>query len=184
MITAEAFVANFRGEPVPTELHHLVGFDASAENWYCEGFELRLAHGDELSSWSDEPTFAEKLYVFAEANASGSLYAIWRAEPNASLGESPVVVFGDEGGIQVVTRNVRELLQVLTFDSEPMVGSDGVTFYKGDDHEPSEESDRYRRWLSEELGLEPVMDPAPIVSRAQQEYGPALARWLQPYVPE
>jgi hypothetical protein len=176
--------ANFRGEPVPAELRRLVAFDESAEGWYCEGFELRDAQGDELSSWSVEPAFAERLYVFAQANGSGSLYAIWRADPAAGLGESPVVVFGDEGGIHVAAGNLRDLLQILTFDSEPMVDHDGVSFYKGDDHEPSEDSDRYREWLSSEFGLEPVADPEPIVSRAQQEHGPAFARWLQLYVPE
>ena len=70
--------------------------------------------------------------------------------------------------------------------STPSRGSPttGSPFYKSDDHEPSEDSGRYRRWLSEELGLEPVMDPGPIVVGAQQEYGPAFAHWLQLYVPE
>lgn len=181
---AEAFGANFRGEPVPTELHHLVAFDDIAEGWYCQGFELSVAHGNELWSWSDEPAFGERLYVFAEANGSGSLYAIWRAEPAASLGESPIVVFGNEGGVHVVTRNVPELLQILTFDAEPMVSYEGVSFYREDEQERSEDSRRYERWLAEELGLQPVIDPAPIVSRAQQEYGPAFAHWLQLYLPE
>lgn len=187
MNPAEEFAANFRGEPVPPELERLLAFDLSTDAPYSDGFELLGTNGEELSSWSDDPAFVERLFVFAEASASGSLYAIWWADPRASLADSPVVVFGDEGGAHVVAANVPELLELLTFDSEPMVSWDEVSFYKDeddDDEEPSEEGDRYVQWLAGELGLEPVTDPTPIVERAQGDYGEAFRSWIAPFTPE
>jgi len=182
---AEELAANFRGEPVPPELARLVAFDVSAENPYAEGFELLGTNGEELASWSDDPAFAERLFVFAQATSSGSLYAIWRADPRAALADSPVVIFGDEGGAHVVAGNVPELLQLLTFDAEPAVDWDEVSLFKDyDGYEPSDESDRYAQWLSDELGLDPVTDPDAIVARSQANYGEAFSRWMAPYLPE
>jgi hypothetical protein len=185
MNPAEEFAANFRGEPVPPELARLLAFDLSTEAPYSDGFELLGTNGEELASWSDDPAFVKRLFVFAEASASGSLYAIWRADPRATVADSPVVIFGDEGGAHVVAANVPELLELLTFDAEPMASWDEVHFYRDDDdYEPSGERDRYMQWLSEELGLDPVADPAAVVARAQVEYGEAFSSWLAAYVPE
>lgn len=185
MDPAEAFAANFRGEPVPPELARLVAFEASTDGaYFSEGFELLVSDGELLATWSEEPAFTERLYVFAEANASGSQYAIWRADDRAALADSPVVVFGDEGGAHVVAGNVPELLELLTFDSEPMVTSDDLFFDKDDDDEPSDEHDRYVEWLAEELGLEPVTDADAVVARAQADYGKAFSDWIAPYTPE
>lgn len=185
MDPAEAFAANFRGEPVPPELARLVTFELSADGAYSDGFELLVSDGQLLATWSEDPAFTERLYIFGEANASGSQYAIWRADPAAALADSPVVVFGDEGGAHVVAGNVPELLELLTWDTEPMVDWDDVSFYKDeDDYEPSDEHERYVEWLAEELGLEPVTDARAVVARAQADYGDAFARWIEPFTPE
>ncbi|MET7465682.1 hypothetical protein [Nonomuraea sp. NPDC005501] len=47
---------------------------------------------------------------FAQANSSGSMYAIWRKDDRADLATPPVVALGDEGGIHLVARDVRELI--------------------------------------------------------------------------
>ena len=55
---------------------------------------------------------------FAQANGSGSVYALWRVDDREDLGALPVVVLGSEGGFHVVARNLAELLQLLGFDAE------------------------------------------------------------------
>ncbi len=60
--------------------------------------------------------------------------------------------------MHVVAENLRALLRLLTFDAEPMIDWDGVTFYKSDDHKPSQRASLYAAWLQREFGLAPVTD--------------------------
>ena len=99
---------------------------------FADGFAL-LEYGDTsgVVGWSADPEFTAKLVPFAQANGSGSFYALWRLDDRADLAALPVVVFGDEGGLHVVARNLRELFQLLGFDSEISVDWDSAYFYRG-----------------------------------------------------
>ena len=82
-------------------------------------------------------------------------------------------------GFHVVARNFNELLQILTFDSEPMIDWDRVYYYKdSDDFEPSSMSKEYRQWLKTECLLDPIDDADEIVKQAQKEYNDAFKNWV------
>ena len=148
-------------------------------DWYAEGFEL-IAYGDAsgLEAWSVDRGFLNKLVPFAQANASGSLYALWsNAEGNDPTGV-PVVIFGDEGGQHVVAGSLAELLQIVGYDAEAGVDHEEVYFYRDpDDYEPSAGRERYVQWLADELSVEPAEDPAAVVAAAQREFGAMFESW-------
>src|SRR4051794_33348434 len=95
--------------PVP-ELNLLMALQnrLGFEN-YADGFGL-TDFGDTSgveAGWSKDPEFLSRLVPFAQANGTGSMYALWRVDDRSDLATLPVVVFGDEGGQHVVARNLR-----------------------------------------------------------------------------
>ena len=101
----------------------------------------------------------------------------------------PVVVFGDEGGVHVVAEHRRDLLRILTYDAEPIIDfdevsfyKDEVSFYKEDEHEAQEAAGEYVQWLNAQFGLDPVDDPDPLVTAAQEKYQAKLDAWLKDYL--
>ena len=158
--------------PVP-ELNLLKAFqDEAGYGQYSDGFGLD-DYDDKSglsAGWSKDPDFLARLTPFATATGGGSFYALWRP----SL---VVVLFGDEGGQHVVARSLPELFQLLTFDEEPSVDWDGVSYYRPDDHEASPEHDAYVAWLRTRFDREPVDDPDAIVAAAQAESGERFAAW-------
>lgn len=183
MVLPADFAKNFAGHSMPKELEKLLAFDERADgSYYSDGFELVEDDKSGLASWSEDPAFLGGLLPFAQANGSGSFYALWAAGGGAPS-EMPVVVFGDEGGVHVVAENVRALLQLLTFDVEPMIDHDEATFYKDeDDYEESDARPDYVAWLKKELDLEPIDAAKPLVARAQAKHKAAFDKWMSKYV--
>ncbi len=174
-----AFAQKFPNQKLPLELEKLFAFDRRSNRYYSDGFELCNYEPDELSNWSDKKEFLEKLVPFAQANGSGSIYALWLFQDGLDPSMAPVVVFGDEGGMHVVTESLRALLHLLTFDAEPMIDWDGVTFYKSEDHEPSKRAAEYAAWLKAEFGLSPVADADALVAAAQRVHKAAFDAWVK-----
>lgn len=182
MPTAEEFRTNFEGHAVPEELEKLRKFEEEEADgsYFSDGFELTVDDKAGLKSWSENPEFLGALMPFAQANGSGSFYALWANGEKPS--QMPVVVFGDEGGAHVVAENVRSLMQILTFDAEPSI-DDEVTFYKDeDDHEPSDFADEYHEWLKRGFGLDAVEEADELVENAQTKYGAAFKTWLDRFL--
>ena len=183
MTTPAEFATNFSGSDVPPALARLLAFqDENGFESYSECFGLLADDKGGLRSWSSDDGFLSRLMPFAQATGGGSFYALWVNRAGASTSEMPVVVFGDEGGVHVIAEDVSQLLRLLTFDVEPMVDHDGVSYYKGKDHEPRENQDDYRRWLKSELGLDPIDDPAPLVAAAQARYKADFDAWMSAFV--
>ncbi|MBU2668800.1 hypothetical protein KOI35_35345 [Actinoplanes bogorensis] len=168
--------------PVP-ELNLLKAFqEQTGGSYYADGFAL-TDYDDKsglTAGWSDDAEFLAGLTPFAEATGSGSFYAFWHLDDRS---DPPVVVFGDEGGQHVVARNVREVLILLTFDAEPMVDWDEVTFYRAPDDEHSTAHDAYVTWLAEHFDLSPTDDPDAIVKVAQAEFGDRFTAWADAHLP-
>ena len=168
--------------PVP-ELNLLKAFqEATGRAYYADGFAL-TDYDDKSglsAGWTDDAEFLDGLIPFAEATGSGSFYALWRLDDRADL---PVVVFGDEGGQHVVARTVRELFVLLTFDAEPMVDWDEVTYYRSPDDEHRSAHGAYVAWLAQHFGLTPTDDPDAIVKTAQSEFGERFAAWADAHLP-
>jgi hypothetical protein len=100
-----------------------------------------------VDSWSAEQAFLERVLAFAQANGSGSVYALWRPDDGADLAKAPVMVFGDEGGVRVVMRDIRDLLLLLTLDTEISVDWERADFWREEEEEHSPGHDRYLAWL-------------------------------------
>ena len=179
----ERFTASFGERELPDELRKLLEFDCRfVQGSYADGFGLYPHTVDDLSSWSEDPEFQAALQPFAVANGSGSMYVFWTIEDD--LARCPIVVFGDEGGHQIVAEDLRGLLALLTYDTEVSVGFDDVYYYRDeDDYEESPEREQYLAWLNEQFGIEPVDDPDPIVARAQERYQGRFAEWIERFVP-
>ena len=173
---------NFRPHDVPPTLAKLVAFDATQDGYWSDGFELTVDDKGGIRTWSDNAEFSNALFPIGQANGSGSFYALWLGKGSTDLEAAPVVVFGDEGGVHVVAEDVKSLLRILTFDSEPMIDHRTVTFYKNeDDHEPSGGAKDYVAWLATELDLEPVKNAEDLVAAAQEKHAESFATWMKQY---
>ncbi|RZJ54023.1 MAG: hypothetical protein EOO44_06470 [Flavobacterium sp.] len=164
------------------EINDELGF----EN-YSQGFGLYRDDKSGIATWSEDKNFLDRLMPFAQANGSGSMYVLWDDGKNKSLNEMPVVVFGDEGGYHIIAKNIFELMQLLTFDSEISVDHEDVYFYKDeDDYEESEGLPEYKNWLKENFNLNSVEDEdtTAIIEAAQEEYKEDFDQWVSQYYSE
>jgi hypothetical protein len=172
--------------PVP-ELNLLKAFqDEAGFEAYAEGFGLTDYNDTSglAAGWSKEPKFLDRLVPFAQANGTGSMYVLWRLDDREDLATLPVVVFGDEGGQHVVARNLRELFQLLGYDSEIYVDWDDAFYSRDDEDEYRPAHDDYVAWLDSTLGLTPADEPSAIVAAAQAEFGERFATWTRTFLPD
>lgn len=172
--------------PIP-ELNLLKALGARLKgDYYARGFELFVDYGNTRSlehGLSTDPEFLGRLVPFAYANGSGSVYALWRLDERTDLATLPVVVFGDEGGLHVVARDLREFFQLLGYDCEISVHWDDAYYYRDDEEcEPSVGHDEYVAWLDQHFALRPTTDPDVIVAAAREELGPRFATWVSPFL--
>lgn len=184
MIDKKEFAKIFEGYEMPFELEKLLEFQNKiGSDFYSEGFELTAEGQDAVSPWSVSQGFLSKLMPFAQANGSGSCYAIWDNGKTTKTNEMPIVIFGDEGGEHVVAENLLQLFQILTFDAEPMVDFDEVYFYKDKkSYEPSEELEAYKKWLKQNFDLESIDDAQKLVKKAQKKYQKSFLEWTGKYI--
>jgi hypothetical protein len=170
--------------PVP-ELNLLKEFqDRVGYEQYADGFGLddwNDTSGLE-AGWSKDPDFLSRLLPFARATGGGSFYALWRLDDREELATLPVAVFGDEGGEHIIARDVRELFQLLGFDSEISVSWDSVSFYRDEDDEHSDHHDDYVAWLDQHFGLAPADDPEAVVEAADDEFGRRFESWKSSFL--
>ena len=144
--------------PVP-ELNLLKEFDDRiGPVFYSDGFELRAFGADAgLHTWSEHPEFLSRFIPFAQANGSGSDYALWRCDDRSDLATVPVVLVGDEGDLYVIARDLRELFRLLALDCEPL--ADFGFLDPEDVGEHSEGHHEFVTWLHQSFGLAPPADP-------------------------
>ena len=182
MISKEDLEDFFQELSVPSKLLALLKFDheIAQQRYFSDGFEFALDKEKlGLKTYSGDESFLNSVYEFANADATGSTYGFWLKDGNSNLDIAPIVVFGSEGGFHVVAKNLDGLLQILSYDSEPMIDWDEVHYYKNiDDFEPSHKSKEYRDWLKQQCGLEPVDSVDEIVEQAQQEYKASFDDWV------
>jgi hypothetical protein len=171
--------------PVP-ELNLLKEFqDRAGFERYADGFGLTDYNDTSglRAGWSKDPGFLAQLIPFAQANGTGSFYALWRLDDRADLATLPIVVFGDEGGQHVVARNLRELLQLIGFDAEISVDWDDAYYYRDDDQQHRRGHADYVAWLDRHFGLSPAGDPDSVVATAREELGERFAVWAGSFLP-
>lgn len=182
LMKLEDYKQNFLPHDVPDELARLVAFDGKHRRFFSSGFELAVDDKAGLKTYSDDPSFLNCLYPIGQANGSGSTYAIWRQ--SGALSDAPIVAFGDEGGVHLVAPNITGLLRILTFDAEPMIDWESISYYKSEDAEASDRAAEYVEWLSKNLGLKPVTgaeEVEQIVEHAQKMHAAPFKAWLAQY---
>ncbi|MEV0369586.1 hypothetical protein AB0I10_07140 [Streptomyces sp. NPDC050636] len=166
--------------PVP-ELNLLKEFEDRLDDLYADGFDLS-EYG--RNGFLEDPELIHRLIPFAQANGSGSLYALWRLDDRPDLATLPIVVLGDEGGIHLVARDLPELFQIIGYDSEIWVDWEDAGFGRDDDYEPSACHEEYVSWLKEHFGLAPADHPNAVMEAAQAEFGERFLSWVAPLIPD
>jgi hypothetical protein len=169
--------------PIP-ELNELKDLFDQAGDFLADGFEMYDYDDKSMFLACDltDPEFLSRLIPIAQANGTGSEYAIWRFDDREDLATLPIAVFGDEGGEHIVARNFQELLQLLGYDTEVMAEIESAYYYRGDDDEHSGAHELFVAWLRDRFGLAPTDDPDSIVKAAQDEFGERFHAWIEPYV--
>lgn len=170
--------------PVP-ELNLLQEFDAGSDTYFSQSFEL-IGYGASagIETWSSDPGFTGRFRTFAQANGSGSTYALWLLDDREDLATVPIVAFGDEGGIHLVARDLRDLYRLLGCDRYVYVFPEGISFSdeEEDPDKPSDRHEQYVAWLKRHFDLAPAEDPDAVVAAATEEFTPRLVSWVDGYV--
>ena len=172
-------------QSIPAELEKLIQFQEEESGFeeYSQGFGVQADDKDGLKyGWCENPDFLARLYPFAQANGSGSFYAIWDDGSGKELNQMPIAVFGDEGGEFIVAENILQLMQLLTFDAEISVYDTAYFYRDEEDADESSDAEKYAEWLNEEFGLNPVNDTDPIIQKAQEKYQAKFEEWLGEYL--
>lgn len=186
-MTINEYAQNFVGYNPPIALVELLLFEATEakDDYYSEGFELMIDDKYTLKSWSKDLGFLNQLIPFAQADSTGSFYAIW-VNKSKDLDYSPIVVFGSEGGCHIVAQNILELLKLLTMDTEPMVDTDGVYYYKDEEnYEPSKYLRKFKQWLSLQYNIAPVTDnntAEQLIEKAQDVFQDDFWEWASNFI--
>ncbi|MFD8380230.1 hypothetical protein ACFV2X_17055 [Streptomyces sp. NPDC059679] len=167
--------------PIP-ELNLLAEFEGSVDDLYAAGFSLDTTFGRD-NTFLKDPQLEDRLILFAEANGSGSLYALWRIDDRTDLATLPVAILGDEGGIHLVARDIREFLQFLaSLEEEPCCDWGEPLGFRNS--EPTPCRNEYLAWLDRHFGLAPLDDAYDSVEAALVELGKAFTTWVYPLIPE
>lgn len=172
---------NFGKTPIPDPLLKLIEFASKCPTRFSDGFEFgQFDEKDMLRTYSEDDAFLSSIVEFAMADGTGSIYALWvGATPDVE--KAPVLVFGSEGGVHPVASSTLELLELLTFDSEPMVEWKEVVFYKDKDSRTSKSHAEYVAWLEKQFKIKPIDNAESIVSKAQAAYGERFKTWMKKY---
>lgn len=186
IMRTEQFMQHLGLTELPAELEKLIRFQQEISGFesYSQGFGVLIDDKLGLKSWSENKDFLNRLLPFAQANGSGSFYTFWLDGTDKSLGEMPIVVFGDEGGVHVVAENLRQLLGLLTFDAEIYVDHDSVYFYKdADDYEASEDLPAFLEWLQKDYQISQLneAETEKVIENAQEKYKSAFDAWFAQY---
>lgn len=182
-IDIKEFKNNWGLTAIPEELEKLIYFQShiSSAEFYSHGFAVTIDDKSGLKSWSEDSSFLDRLLPFAQANGTGSFYAIWNDGTTKPINEMPVVVFGDEGGTHIVAENILQLLHLITFDTEISVDLKHAYFYKGGDYEKSRDLNKFLKWMLENYGLNQTLNPSEIITSAQRKHKEEFDKWFSQY---
>ena len=162
--THGVFVSSSTYSPIP-ELNRLKEFEESVyPESFSDGFEL-FEYGHLSPLGPNPPTeLRDRLIPFAQANHSGSFYALWKRDDRADLATVPVIFCGDEGDLYIAAGSMREFFRQLAV-------------YDADVADDVPARDAYVSWLERTLELTPVEDPAAHYDAVLLEHGRAFCDW-------
>lgn len=183
MITQEDFKKNFAPYETPADLVALLDFQNLEAEWYSGRFQL-IATRDrkELSSYSEVAEFTNALLLIAQTSSSGTQIFFWICYAAKPLNEQPIVIFGDEGGYDVLFENVKDMLYYLTYNME-IYNADSVN-YKDDTFKDNKRVAEYAAWLLKNYNLSVISDVevAAMSVEAKRKYGDLFNEWMKKFV--
>lgn len=185
MLDLNQYTKNFNGLTLPDTLIKLLAFQNKERNYYADGFALIIEDKAMLKTYSEDEKFLSSFVEFAQADGTGSIYSFWLRNNNTDLNKAPIIVFGSEGGYHIVAENLKALMQILTYDAEPMVDWDRAYFYKDEeDYEPTPRHKQYVKWLADNFNISPIQDAGELVGEAQDQYQDELVNFVKTYYAE
>lgn len=191
------FEKNFQGNKIPLTLEKFFDIFLDSDYMTPDGFELY--ENDQNSGlkagWSDNPEFLSHMFSFAQANHSGSIYALWKKTDNLSIEEMPVVLFGDEGGQLVIAENCNQFMQLLSSCAEVYIDSDYsdsnfpygknyISFYpKEYEEEDLESVNKFIKWVENVTGLKSLsaQEAQNLSLEVQKKLQPAFDQWIEKF---
>ncbi len=188
----KTYKKNFGNYKIPKTLKKLMAFEEEygAEE-YSESFYLCSdSYKDpDMGQYSLDDEYFERLIEFANADGTGAKYCFWVNETGIELENAPIVVIGSEGHIQIIAKNLKELLQLLSFGPETMDGQ----FYRDNEwFEDMEHADTFRKWMNKKLDIKPIKDfmvadseeVNKIVKNAVESYAEPFKNWMMSLKPQ
>ena len=179
---------HFKRHGAPKLLIELLEFDMSgAVDFFCSGFEFHIDIETPISTyWCEDinEAFDERIFAFALATGSGSLYALWRHEADTPLEESPVIFLGDEGEVGVIAASFNDFINLLTLDSELYPDREGCFIFTepSEVEKPSPRHEDFKRWLDAKNISK--MTPNEVFSKANISYKVDFFQWFHKYNPD
>lgn len=136
----------------------LFNFEKKAKGYYSESFELDTFDDDTFEYYFEfdkkqTQEYLKHIKPFATVDGTGGFAAFWVL--GESIDNAPIIVFGSEGNIKIVAKNLFDFMRLLTFDSELM---DGVSTKSLQEYKPSTYKNEFITFLKKEFDLEPVSD--------------------------
>jgi len=201
----EKFTEIYAPYEVPTSLRELIKFEEKhGPDSYVISFFLRPEKKEEFFDYTfstDETNnnkVAKYFLPLANIDGTGATVAFWIKDINITdLENAPLIELGSEGQIDIVAKNMKDFLYMLSFGLEPMDGeysqfvndSNGETYYR------RESFKAYRRWLKNIMKIEPVLEkelkvwgtPKKIEAlhkEAKTLYSKIFFKWLYTLIPD
>jgi hypothetical protein len=183
MITQQDFQKNFVPYETPIELAALLDFQNLKAEWYSGRFELVVTRDrKELSSYNEAAAFNNALLLIAQTSSSGTQIFFWIYDAAKPLNEQPIVIFGDEGGYDVLFENVKDMLYYLTYNME--IYNAKELEYKDDTYKENARVEEYAAWLLKNYNLGVITDvkAAAMNVEATRKYGTLFSEWMKKFV--
>jgi uncharacterized protein YndB with AHSA1/START domain len=163
--------------PVP-ELDLLKEFQDRLGEEYAGEFWLHDTYGDasHLGALEEVRQFRERLIPFAQANSSGSFFALWRRDDREDFATLPVIFCDDEGDHFIAASTLRDLLRLLTLDHAVF------SRQRAGHHAPGHHE--FVTWLDHRFGLTSPESPDSLFATAVREHGRPFADWWMSVDPD
>lgn len=125
-------------------------------------FELSKIGMEDLKLWfPDDPNTYQQFMPFGRG-ACGDVYAIWLHD-SRSPDDAPVVMFGSEGELEVLSENPQEFCRLLCLGYSEI----GLEPFS-DSPSEHDETSRFREFMIKRYGFDLPSTAEPIVERARE----------------
>jgi hypothetical protein len=182
MITQQDLKNNYAPYEAPIELVKLLDFQNLKQEWYSGRFTMQVGGLGMLETYSKDKDFIASLKLIAQTSSSGTVLFLWIFDATKSMSEQPIVVFGDEGGYDVIFENVKDMLHYLSFNTA-IYNADALSFVD-DTYRENTRVAEYAIWLKEIFNLDVIKaeEADDLGLKSQKKYGVLFEDWMKQFV--